>query len=159
MKKNDVYEITIEDIGTDGEGIGHIYEDGSDKGIAVFVKDAVIGDVASVKLIKVKKNYAYGRLMEVITPSPYRVEPVCPNARRCGGCSIMHMSYEKQLDYKWNKVRNCLERIGGISDVADIMEPIYGMEKPYNFRNKMQFPVGLDRDGKVQIGFYAGRTH
>ncbi len=159
MKKNDIYEITIEDIGNDGEGIGHIYEEGADKGIAVFVKDAVIGDVASVKLIKVKKNYAYGRLMEVITPSPYRVEPVCPNARRCGGCSIMHMSYEKQLDYKWNKVKSCLERIGGIADVADIMEPIYGMDKPYNFRNKMQFPVGLDRDGKVQIGFYAGRTH
>lgn len=159
MKKNDVYEITIEDIGNDGEGIGHIYQEGSDKGIAVFVKDAVIGDVASVKLIKVKKNYAYGRLMEVITPSPYRVEPVCPNARRCGGCSIMHMSYEKQLDYKWNKVKNCLERIGGISNVAEIMEPIYGMDKPYNFRNKMQFPVGLDKDGKVQIGFYAGRTH
>ncbi len=159
MKKNDVYEITIEDIGNDGEGIGHIYEEGSDKGIAVFVKDTVIGDEARVKLIKVKKNYAYGRLMEVITPSPYRVEPVCPNARRCGGCSIMHMSYEKQLDYKWNKVKSCLERIGGIADVADIMEPIYGMDKPYNFRNKMQFPVGLDRDGKVQIGFYAGRTH
>ena len=64
----------------------------------------------------------------------------------------MHMSYEKQLDYKWNKVRNCLERIGGIVDVADIMEPIYGMEKPYNFRNKMQVPVGLDKDGRVQIG-------
>lgn len=159
MKKNDVYEITIEDIGNDGEGIGHITEEGADKGIAVFVKDAVIGDVASVKLIKVKKNYAYGRLMEVITPSPYRVEPVCPNARRCGGCSIMHMNYEKQLDYKWNKVKSCLERIGGIADVADIMEPVYGMDKPYSFRNKMQFPVGLDRDGKVQIGFYAGRTH
>lgn len=159
MKKNDIYEITIDDIGSDGEGIGHICEPGSDKGIAVFVKDAVIGDVASVKLIKVKKNYAYGRLMEIITPSPYRVEPVCVNARRCGGCSIMQMSYEKQLEYKWNKVKNCLERIGGIADVANIMEPIYGMEKPYNFRNKMQFPVGLDRDGKVQIGFYAGRTH
>ena len=159
MKKNDIYEITIEDVGNDGEGIGHIFEGASDKGIAVFVKDAVIGDVARVKLIKIKKNYAYGRLMEIITPSPYRVEPVCTNARRCGGCSIMHMSYEKQLDYKWNKVRNCLERIGGIADVASIMEPIYGMEKPYNFRNKMQFPVGLDKDGKVQIGFYAGRTH
>ena len=159
MKKNDIFEITIEDIGNDGEGIGHIYEAGLDRGIAVFVKDAVIGDVAKVKLIKVKKNYAYGRLVEVVTPSPYRVEPVCDNARRCGGCSIMQMSYEKQLDYKWNKVKNCLERIGGMTGVADIMEPIYGMEKPYNFRNKMQFPVGLDRDGKVQIGFYAGRTH
>ncbi len=159
MKKNDIFEITIEDIGNDGEGIGHIMEPGSDKGIAVFVKDAVIGDVARVKIIKVKKNYAYGRLEEIVTPSMYRVEPVCPNARRCGGCSIMHMSYEKQLEYKWNKVKNCLERIGGIADVANIMEPIYGMDKPYNFRNKMQFPVGLDRDGKVQIGFYAGRTH
>ncbi len=159
LKKNDIFEITIEDIGNDGEGIGHITEVGSDRGIAVFVKDAVIGDVASIKIIKVKKNYAYGRLMEVIKPSPYRVEARCPKARSCGGCSIMHMSYEKQLDYKWNKVRNCLERIGGIADVAEIMEPIYGMVEPYYFRNKMQFPVGVDRDGKVQIGFYAGRTH
>lgn len=159
LKKNDVYEITIEDIGNEGEGIGHISDGSSERGIAVFVKDTVIGDVASVKLIKVKKNYAYGRLMEIIKPSPYRVEAKCPKARSCGGCSIMHMSYEKQLDYKWNKVRNCLERIGGISNVADIMEPIYGMKEPYNYRNKMQFPVGLDRDGKVQIGFYAGRTH
>ncbi len=180
MKKNDIYEITIEDIGSEGEGIGHIIEDGADagqmcgigadegdfdnlehmnRGIAVFVKDAVIGDVAKVKLIKVKKNYAYGRLEEIITPSPYRVEPPCPKARSCGGCSIMHMSYDKQLEYKWNKVKNCLERIGGIENVADIMEPIYGMENPYNYRNKMQFPVGLDKKGNVQIGFYAGRTH
>ena len=153
MKKNDIYEITIEDIGNDGEGIGHI------DGMAVFVKDTVMGDVAKIKIVKAKKNYAYGRLEELIKPSPCRVEPVCANARRCGGCAIMHMSYDKQLDYKWNKVRNCLERIGGLTDVASIMEPVYGMEKPYNYRNKMQFPVGLDKDGKVQIGFYAGRTH
>ncbi len=154
MKKNDIYEITIDDIGSDGEGIGHICE-----GFTVFVKDAVIGDVAKVKLIKVKKNYAYGRLEEIITPSPYRVEPTCPKARSCGGCAIMHMSYDKQLEYKWNKVKNCLERIGGIENVSDIMEPIYGMENPYNYRNKMQFPVGLNKNGNVQIGFYAGRTH
>ena len=153
MKKNDIYEITIEDIGNDGEGIGRI------EGMAVFVKDTVMGDVAKVKIIKVKKNYAYGKLEELIKPSPFRVEPICANARRCGGCAIMHMSYDKQLDYKWNKVKNCLERIGGLTDVASIMEPVYGMEKPYNYRNKMQFPVGLDKDGKVQIGFYAGRTH
>ncbi len=156
MKKNDVYQIKIEDIGNDGEGIGHIYEDG---GMTVFVKDTVIGDVAKIKLIKVKKNYAYGRLEEIVEPSPFRVEAVCPNSRRCGGCAIMHMSYEKQLEYKKNKVKNCLERIGGINDVESIMEPVYGMEAPYNYRNKMQFPVGLDRDGKVQLGFYAGRTH
>ncbi len=153
MKKNDIYEITIEDIGNDGEGIGRI------DGMAVFVKDTVMGDVAKIKIIKVKKNYTYGRLEELIKPSPFRVEPICANARRCGGCAIMHMSYDKQLDYKLNKVKNCLERIGGLTDVASIMEPVYGMEKPYNYRNKMQFPVGLDKDGKVQIGFYAGRTH
>lgn len=189
MNKNEIYELTIEDIGTDGEGIGHVIEadvvtgkgvtgaNGSsflagqsvdagntaaaekNRGIAVFVKDTVVGDVVSVKIIKVKKNYAYGRLMEIIKPSPYRVEAVCGNARRCGGCAIMHMSYDKQLEYKRNKVKNCLERIGGLSDVENIMEPIYGMQEPYHYRNKMQFPVGLDKDGQVQIGFYAGRTH
>lgn len=153
LKKNDIYEITIEDIGNDGEGIGHI------EGMAIFVKDTVVGDEAKVMIVKVKKNYAYGRLEEIIKPSPFRVNPVCANARRCGGCALMHMSYDKQLDYKWNKVKNCLERIGGVKDVASIMEPICGMKEPYHYRNKMQFPVGLDKEGNVQIGFYAGRTH
>ena len=166
MKKNDMYEITIEDIGNDGEGIGHIHEatpltdaGQDDRGIAVFVKDTVVGDVARIRIVKVKKSYAYGRLEEIITPSPYRVEAVCSKARSCGGCSLMHMSYEKQLEYKWNKVKNCLERIGGLTDAAALMEPICGMEQPYHYRNKMQFPVGLSRDGKVEIGFFAGRTH
>lgn len=176
MNKNELYELTIEDIGTDGEGIGHIPDDrqensgrilasdaeetGKDnRGIAVFVKDTVVGDVARIKIVKVKKNYAYGRLEEIITPSQYRVEARCSKARSCGGCTLMHMSYEKQLDYKWNKVRNCLERIGGVENAANLMEPICGMEEPYHYRNKMQFPVGLNKEGRVQIGFYAGRTH
>lgn len=158
MKKNDIYEITIEDIGNDGEGIGHIETEDGNR-FAVFVKDTVVGDTVKVRLVKIKKNYAYGRLEEIIHPSSYRVEPICANARRCGGCAIMHMAYDKQLDYKWNKVRNCLERIGGLTDAASIMEPVYGMDNPYNYRNKMQFPIGLDKEGKVQIGFYAGRTH
>ena len=161
MNKNEIYEIEIEDIGTDGEGIGHIAEtkSGDNRGIAVFVKDTVVGDVVRIKIVKAKKNYAYGRLEEIITPSPYRVEAKCAKARSCGGCTLMHMSYEKQLEYKWNKVRNCLERIGGVEVVGTIMEPICGMEEPYYYRNKMQFPVGLNKDGQVQIGFYAGRTH
>ena len=166
MKKNDIYELTIEDIGNDGEGIGHIQETElftdvgqDDRGIAVFVKDTVVGDVARIRIVKVKKSYAYGRLEEIITPSPYRVEAACPKARSCGGCSLMHMSYERQLEYKWNKVKNCLERIGGLTDAAALMEPICGMEQPYHYRNKMQFPDGLSRDGKVEIGFFAGRTH
>ena len=159
MKKDEIYELTIEDIGNDGEGIGHVELPGAERGFAIFVKDAVVGDVVRVKIIKAKKNYAYGRLTEVISPSKFRVEPICPNARRCGGCAIMQMSYEKQKEYKWNKVKDCLERIGGIADAGSLMEPVIGMETPYYYRNKMQFPVGLDRDGNIRIGFYAGRTH
>ncbi len=129
MKKNDIYEMTIEDFGTDGEGIGHV-ADPKEEGrrCAVFVKDTVVGDVIEVRILKVKKNYAYGRLEKLLQPSPYRVAPMCSNARRCGGCTLMHISYGKQLDYKWNKVRSCLERIGGFAHVEERMEPICGME-------------------------------
>ncbi len=154
ITKNNDYEILIEDMGNDGEGIGHI------EGMTVFVKDTVMGDRAVVKIIKLKKNIAYGRLVELLSPSPYRVAPVCDNARRCGGCTMQHISYEKQLEYKWNKVANCLKRIGGIAEPEKIMEkPPYGMTHPYNYRNKAQFPIGRDKDGNVVIGFYAGRTH
>ena len=177
MKKNELYNIMIEDMGNDGEGIGHIVEmpeatgkAGEDsvekgknqkesRGVAVFVKDTVVGDFVRIRIVKVKKQYAYGRLEEIISPSPYRVEAPCAHARSCGGCTLMHMSYEKQLEYKWNKVRNCLERIGGLENAGDLMESIHGMTEPYHYRNKMQFPVGLDKNGRVQIGFYAGRTH
>ncbi len=152
--KNSDYRISIEDMGNDGEGIGHI------DGLTVFVKDTVIGDVAIVKIIKLKKNIAYGKLVELIKPSEFRVQPVCTISNKCGGCTMQHMDYKKQLEYKWNKVANCLKRIGGIDDPRDIMEcPAYGMENPYNYRNKAQFPVGRDKDGNVVIGFYAGRTH
>lgn len=154
LEKNRDYVVTIEDMGNDGEGIGHI------DGMTVFVKDAVVGDVAEVKIVKVKKTIAYGRLMKLVEPSPYRVEPVCHKAKRCGGCTMQQVCYEKQLDYKWNKVKNCLQRIGGIENVSDIMEkPAYGMDIPYHYRNKAQFPVGRDKAGNVVIGFYAGRSH
>lgn len=170
MKKNEIYDIEITDMGNDGEGIGHVRESDCEKascrggkhetpGFTVFVKDAVIGDTARVKIVKAKKNFAYGRLVEVLAASPHRVEPACQNAKRCGGCTLMHMSYEEQLSYKWNKVRECLERIGGVIDAGSKMESIYGMEEPYYYRNKMQFPVDTDREGNVRIGFYAGRTH
>lgn len=159
MIKNDCYEVYIEDIGNDGEGIGHIEDRQNGRSFALFVKDTLIGDKALVRIVKVKKTYAYGRVEQIIEPSPFRVQPVCGKARSCGGCSLMHMSYEKQLEYKWNKVRSCLERIGGISGAGALMEPPCGMETPYFYRNKMQLPVGRDRDGKIVIGFYAGRTH
>ncbi len=157
MKKNDEFLINITDMSTEGEGVGHVETDGTR--LAVFVKDAVVGDKARVKLTKLKKNYAYGRLMEVVTPGEDRVEPKCPLAARCGGCSMMQLSYEKQLELKKKRVLDVLERIGEVKEPASLFEGIKGMEQPFYFRNKMQFPVGLDRDGKVVIGFYAGRTH
>lgn len=155
FKKNDLLVVTIEDMGSDGEGIGKF------QGYPIFVKDAVIGDVAEVKIVKAKKNYAYGRLEKVLTPSSFRVTPKCAFHKQCGGCQIQALSYEKQLEWKENKVRNNLLRIGGIpKEVLDeVMEPIVGMEYPYHFRNKAQYPVGTDRNGKLITGFYAGRTH
>ena len=151
LEKNDIVRLTISDIGTDGEGIGKV------DGYTLFVKDAVIGDTITARVIKLKKNYGYGRLMEVIEPSKDRVEPVCPVARQCGGCQIQQMSYDAQLDFKRKLVEGNLRRIGGFSDI-DVL-PVIGMEEPYYYRNKAQYPVGRDKDGNVVIGFYAGRTH
>lgn len=151
FRKNDLVTLEIEDCGIDGEGIGKA------DGFTVFVKDAVIGDTVTAKIIKAKKNYGYGRLMEVLKPSPYRVEPKCEFARQCGGCQLQALSYEQQLVFKTNKVKGHLERIGGFTDIP--MEPIIGMDELFHYRNKAQFPVGRNKEGKIVTGFYAGRTH
>lgn len=154
-RKNDIVRITIEDIGNDGEGIGRA------DGYTLFVKDAVIGDVIDARITKCKKNYGYARVEKVVTPSPFRVEPRCPVHRQCGGCQIQAMNYERQLAYKQNKVRNHLQRIGGFSleQIDAVMESILGMEEPWHYRNKAQYPVGYDKNGELVVGFYAGRTH
>ena len=154
-KKDDRLVIDIVDIGNDGEGIGKI------DGYTLFVKDALPGDKVKVKIMKAKKNYAYARLEEIIEASPDRVTPKCPIARQCGGCSLQAISYERQLQFKQDKVRNNLIRIGGFNAeyVDSILEPICGMEEPYRYRNKAQYPVGYDKDGNLIAGFYAGRTH
>ena len=151
FRKNDLVTLEIEDCGIDGEGIGKA------DGFTVFVKDAVIGDTVTAKIIKTKKNYGYGRLMEVLKPSPYRVEPKCEFARQCGGCQLQALSYDQQLVFKTNKVKGHLERIGGFTDIP--MEPIIGMDELFHYRNKAQFPVGRNKEGKIVTGFYAGRTH
>ena len=151
IKKNNDYEIVIEDLTMNGEGVGRI------DGYALFVKDTVPGDVVIAKAIKLKKNYGYGRLMKIITPSNDRVEAKCPVAKACGGCTFMAMSYEKQLEFKRKLIENNLTRIGGLKDIE--IPPIIGMDSPYRYRNKAQFPVGTDKDGNIVMGFYAGRTH
>lgn len=197
FSKNQIVELWIEDIGTEGEGIGKV------DGYTLFVKGAVAGDYIKARIMKVGKTYGYARIEEIVTPSKDRVTPVCDKAGRCGGCQLQQLSYEAQLAFKQNKVKNCLQRIGGIEveevSHADevvtatckkmqetnkvvnetdtekedkkseetqkmdsskpVMYPILGMKEPYYYRNKAQYPVGKNKEGRIVTGFYAGRTH
>lgn len=155
-KKGDCLTVTIEDIDTEGQGIGKA------DGYTLFVKDALMGDTVKVKIMKAKKNYAFARLEEVIIPSSYRIEPKCVQHRRCGGCQLQCLSYDAQLTFKENKVRNNLMRIGDFNkeEIDSVMQPIIGMDVPFFYRNKAQYPIGRDKKtGKPIAGFYAQRTH
>ncbi len=152
INKNQEIEIEIETLGSEGEGIGH-FEDG----MTVFVIDALPGDKVIAHIMKVKKTYAYAFVKDIISPSPYRVAPKCAVAKKCGGCTFLHYDYKKQLEYKQEKVLNCLTRIGGIEDPP--MEDIVGAENIFFYRNKAQFPVGKDAEGNPIIGFYRKRSH
>lgn len=153
--KDQLVNVTIEDMGKDGTGVGKV------DGYALFIKDAVIGDVVRAKIMKTKASYGYARLTEILKPSPHRTEPVCPFARQCGGCQLQTLAYPQQLSFKENAVRQNLRHIGDLPKTIldSIMEPIIGMENPFRYRNKAQFPVGRDKDGQIITGFYAGRTH
>lgn len=151
LNKNDEIQLEIVDMGTGGEGIGH-YD-----GFTFFVKDAVIGDKVLAKITKLKKNYGYARLMELLVASDKRGEPKCDFHRQCGGCQLQALSYEEQLKFKDKKIADNLKRIGGFDDIPQL--PIIGMDNPYFYRNKAQFPIGTDKDGNPIAGFYAGRTH
>ena len=154
MRKNQEIELTIHDLHSNGFGVGR-------SEIAIFVEGALPGDHVRVKILKVKKQYAYGKIMEIIKPSPNRLvkkDPrICPVAKRCGGCQFQHLEYPAQLAFKEKLVRDVLIRIGKCETPP--VAPILGMEgAPYNYRNKAQLPVGSE-DGKPLIGFYAPRSH
>ena len=155
MKKNDKIRLTIEDMGVNGEGIGK-YD-----GMPFFVPNAVIGDRIVAGITKLKKHYGYARLISVEEPSPDRVVPRCRLSGKCGGCSLMALSYDRQLAWKETQVENNLKRIGGIPEevLRAAKHSIAGMAEPYHFRNKSQYPVGTDRDGNTVIGFYAPHSH
>ncbi len=148
--KNENYKIIIDDLGSRGEGIGKI------EGFTVFVEGGIPGDILNILIVKVKKNYAYGKLMEIITPSKNRITPTCKYYKRCGGCQIQHIDYKEQLNIKRKIVLDNLERIGGIKGVS-VSETI-GMDYPYYYRNKAQFPVKKGKNG-IDIGFYSLRSH
>lgn len=155
MQKNDLFPLTIEDMAVGGEGIGH------NQGMTFFVKGAVLGDQIMARATKVKKNYGYARVEEILRASENRVPEACPIARQCGGCHLQALSYEKQKVWKERRVRNDLIRIGGFApeQVDRVMEPILGMEKAFRYRNKAQFPLGENREGEIISGFYAARSH
>ena len=156
MNKDDMLEgLRVEALSSDGNGIAKI------DGYPVFIKDALPGDIVTAKVIKAKKDMAFGRLMSVDKASEDRVTAKCPIARPCGGCAIQELDYARQLAFKDDKVYNCLLRIGGIP--AKILDAAHeapiGMDKPWRYRNKAQYPIGRSKDGRIIAGFYAGRTH
>ncbi|WBW99306.1 23S rRNA (uracil(1939)-C(5))-methyltransferase RlmD [Oceanirhabdus sp. W0125-5] len=152
--KNQVIDVRIESMGYHGEGIAKI------DGFPIFIEEAIDGELVKVKIIKVKSKYAYGKIMEIIEPSNERREPKCNLYNRCGGCNLQHLSYEGQLQFKTNRVLDCITRIGNVKGV--IMHPTLGMEDPYSYRNKVQLPVGINKTNSnngVSIGFFAARSH
>ncbi|HCW73037.1 MAG TPA: 23S rRNA (uracil(1939)-C(5))-methyltransferase RlmD [Clostridiaceae bacterium] len=150
MKKNEEHILKIVDQGHTGEGIGK-----SDH-YPVFVDFALPDEMVKVKILKANKNYGFGKIMEIMEVSPERVEPPCPYYYKCGGCHIMHSSYEGQLRFKKKRVKDSLERIGKIRHVE--VEDTIGMENPFRYRNKVQIPLGR-QNGKFISGFYARRSH
>lgn len=152
VEKNKEYIVDIIAYGSDGEGIAKI------DNFPIFISKAIKGEKVKIVCIKVKKNMAYGKLVEIIEDSKDRVEPVCNIYSQCGGCNLQHLSYEAQLELKKDRVKDCLTRIGKISLDNVIIHPTIGMEIPYRYRNKVQLPVG-ENEGDINIGFYASRSH
>ena len=150
IQKNEHFEIEIIDMGEGGEGIGKIND------FTLFIPGGLIGDLVEVRIVKVKKSYGYGKMIKLIKPSPFRQEVSCELGGKCGGCQLQHMNYKAQLEWKQKKVENCLKRIGKLENI--VVEPTLGMEEPYRYRNKAQYPIRKE-DGKVVMGFFAPRSH
>ncbi|GAA0094531.1 23S rRNA (uracil(1939)-C(5))-methyltransferase RlmD [Clostridium perfringens] len=151
VEKNKEYIFDIISQGYEGEGIAKI-----DNKYPIFIDGALKGEKVKVRIVKVNKNFAYGKLMEVLEASEERVNPPCAIYKRCGGCKLQHASYKAQLDFKWDRVKDCVSKIGKL-DPSIVKYPL-GMEEPWRYRNKVQLPIGLI-NGEVKIGFFAPRSH
>ncbi|HYH03268.1 MAG TPA: TRAM domain-containing protein, partial [Bacillota bacterium] len=144
-------ELTIHGYGHEGEGVGS-YRD-----FTVFVNGALQGETVRVKISEVKKNFARGVLVEVVQPIPERIQAPCPAYHECGGCQLQHLNYPAQLAMKRQRVVDALERIGGLTGVT--VHPVLGMDEPWYYRNKVQYPLGITENGTVALGFYRQGTH
>ncbi|MCL1858388.1 MAG: 23S rRNA (uracil(1939)-C(5))-methyltransferase RlmD [Oscillospiraceae bacterium] len=167
IKKNEIYKIKIIDLSSDGQGIGKI------ENFIVFTEKTIPGDFVEIKILKTNKTYGYGKLIKIISQSSDRIKSKCDIADKCGGCSLQYMNYNAQLNHKKKIVANCLERIGKFKNINNIITKIIGMDNPYNYRNKAQFPVkekalqihknpvcSVDNPvDSVDIGFFSKRSH
>ena len=152
LEKNKDYVLEVISQGYEGEGIAKL------EGFPIFIQGSLKGEKIKAKIIKVNKNYAYGKLLEVLETAPNRKEPVCSIYKKCGGCQLQHLSYEGQLEFKKERVEDCLRKIGRLNLDNIKVHDTLGMKEPYRYRNKVQLPVG-EKDGNVIIGFYAPRSH
>ncbi len=150
LEKNKNYILDITGMTHEGQGVGRI------DGLAVFVDGALEGEQAEIRIIKLNKSYAVGKLLKVLKASQHRIKPFCGAYKRCGGCNLQHMDYSAQLAFKTRLVRDNLERLGGLKDV--MVHETIGMEQPFNYRNKAQYPVAAV-NGDIITGFYAARSH
>ncbi len=150
MKGNKIIRLDVTGMTHEGQGVGRM------DGMAVFVQDAIEGETVNARITKLHKSYGTAQMLECLKESPYRQKPFCPVYEYCGGCSLQHMTYEKQLQFKHQIVTDCLTRIGGLQNV--VVNPVMGMESPFHYRNKAQYPVGFADNGPI-AGFYARKSH
>ncbi|MGG4490901.1 23S rRNA (uracil(1939)-C(5))-methyltransferase RlmD [Metabacillus idriensis] len=152
VQKNEYYDVTFEDLTHDGSGVAKI------EGYPIFVPNALPNEKGQIKVTKINKGYAFGRLVELHEESSHRTDAPCPIYKQCGGCQLQHLSYQGQLDFKHKQVKEVLARIGKLNLDNVTVHPTLGMQDPWNYRNKAQVPVG-EREGGLIAGFYQQRSH
>lgn len=150
LKKNEEYIVDVIDNGFQGEGISKI------EGIPVFIAGGIKGEKIKIKIVKVLSSHAFGKITEIIEKSEHRKDEDCDTARRCGGCSLRHIDYDFTMEMKKSAVENTMKKALGRNVQVD---EVIKMDEPFNYRNKLQYPVGVSEDGKVVIGVYAERSH
>ncbi len=150
LNVGDKIELDITDLSSEGCGVGRI------EGIAVFVDGALPGELVEAEITGVKKKYFTAKLINIVTPSPNRSKPFCPVFEECGGCSLQHMSYEYQIEYKKKKVKDAVERISGLKDIE--VSSVMGADTDKGYRNKVQFFFDY-RNGEVSCGFFGRKSH
>ena len=150
VEKNKEYIVEIIDNGYEGEGIAKI------EGFTIFIPNSIKGEKVKILIVKVLKSHAFGKIIEILKKSPNRVETDCTTYKRCGGCDLRHIKYEETLKMKQNAVQSLVSKT--LKTKIEVQNTL-GMENPYNYRNKAQYPVGMNKEGQPVIGVFANRTH